>query len=485
MIELTPTRFKFPPASHQLRGIRALVEKPNYGLFWEPRLRKSSTVINAACFLFEAGVIDTVVVVCPAQVKAVWRDKELGEIQKHCFVPVAVLDYKGSHEGWLGPEGYWLTFIVTSYEFLRQEDAQGRFPKVELLKKALENRKAWLVCDESSALGNRNALQTRAVLELRKSCQRATLLTGTPVGNSPLELYSQFQVLDERILRLPNYWAFRNKYTVRGGFKGREVVGYRNLEDLTARTRDHCEYLEQRDCPELDLREPESTFLTVPLSKGTWRVYCQLRDELVARLDSGELEVTNAAVAALRLAQVCTGFVGGVDDEVTGEKKVIELSDETLKAFSAWLEEQLEREPDFKCVVWCRFRSELERLVKREACEAYVYGGKKMNLDWLHPDSNYQGPLVCAAQPQAGGFGLNLSRASTNVFLSRDYNRINNRQAEERIKAPGHPVFSVDFLATGPDGERTVAWDVRKSLESKDDVAKRTVKDWKKVLMEA
>jgi hypothetical protein len=61
MIEINPTRFKFPPYKHQLQGTKDLIQKPAFNLFWEMRTGKTKAVIDAACLMFEAGVIDAVV----------------------------------------------------------------------------------------------------------------------------------------------------------------------------------------------------------------------------------------------------------------------------------------------------------------------------------------------------------------------------------------------------------------------------------------
>ena len=132
-----PTRFRLTPYPHQLLGVGKLLDHPFYGLFWKMRLGKTKAVIDAACVLYEAGLVTAVVVVCPAPVK--------DRVNR-------------------------LLFTVTSLEYCRQENAQGEFPKVlHLTREVLKDDRVWLVNNEGSELGTHDSLQTKAMMTFRYS----------------------------------------------------------------------------------------------------------------------------------------------------------------------------------------------------------------------------------------------------------------------------------------------------------------------------
>jgi hypothetical protein len=505
VIEITPSRFKLTPYKHQLEGVKRLLKHPVYGLFWQMRLGKTKCVIDAACTMFENNIIDAVVIECPAQVKDVWVDKERGEIKKHNFLSeirgedeVYTYHYNARNESMLEDLFFNFTrvFIVTSFEFLRQEDAQGNFPKMEALLQAIGQRRFWLVIDEATAVSNPKALQTKATFKLRQKASRVTELDGTPDGNSPLDLYSKFAILDKNILGYKSFWEFQRAHceTRRVVFKGKKpfnkIIGFTNLEYITEKTAPFCWYLEQKDA--LDMPEKVPSFFSVPLTPRTWSTYKQMRDDLIADLDSGRIVVTNAAARVLRLAQICAGFVGGVVD---GEEVVErELSNESIDGVIAWLELRFAENLKFKAVVWCRHRNEITRLAaalrttkKFHTEVAQRYGGCDENTALLHPDySLYDGPVILVGQPSAGRFGVNYSKADTAIYLSQDYDRVTRKQSEDRIQAPNTRKTSliVDVLVTGPDGQKTVTHDIAKVLETKEEISQRTVSRWKEVLRE-
>lgn len=520
MIEINPALFRLPPYRHQKKGVVDLLTHKVFGLFWQMRLGKTKVVIDAANHLFAANEIDCVVVVCPAQVKEVWLDKELGEVIAHAQPPYRVFDFAEDRlrrimttagEGEQAPY-----YLVTSLEYLRQQDRHADFPKVDELALHLKNSRTLLVLDEGSALGTHDSLQVRAARKLRrgKFVRRVVELDGTPEGNGTMCLYPKFYLLDPAILGFKNFFHFRARHakTVRVQLDYPEgtteeqkkylpkpksftkTIGFQNLEELTAKTAPYISRLERKDVD--DMPEKISSFFAVPLSDKTWSIYRQVRDELLAELETGEKQfLNNSAVKVMRLAQVCAGFLGGFDDVELQQKKTVELSQETAKGLVAWLGRRMEEDPNFKCVVWCRWRPEIERLHKaiqwarfwvsnKDAVLCLHYGDKK-DENFLHPKHPHRGAVVTIAQPQAAQYGLNFSKADTEVWLSADYNRVSREQASARIEAAGSAAkLSVDVLVTGPKGQKTVTHDIIQSLREKKDLAQRTTDQWKKILRE-
>lgn len=504
MIEITPSSWKYPPLSYQLQGVKDLVRHPLYALFWEMRLRKSKVILDTAGTLYSAGQLEVLLIVCPAQVKDVWLGKQYGEIVKHSWVPTKAMDYDGKIER-SGVRQYMqkgLLVIVTSLEYLRQEDENNKFPKVEALLEALHDLTCWLVIDEASAVGNQASLQTRAVMRLRKKAQRVTLLDGTPSNGTLVPIFSKFKILDPMILCLKNSKEFKYKYcVVKRVREGRtwtdKVIGHQNLEDLWAKTAPYCHRLEQKDVKGiLDMPELIPGELTCRLNERSWSIYKQMRDEMLASLESGEKSwATQASTKILRLAQICSGFLGGVE----GQEEAREIGDESLDAVVQWFWDRLDEDPNFKCVIWCRWRPEIARLVKvlegaKKAKKIipvdYLVGqqwGDKKDENFLHPDHPYQGPGVMICQQQAVQYGVSFAKAPVQLYVSQDYNLILRLQSEQRVqdeikKLNRDCTLSLDLLVSGPQGQRTVMHDIVEAQRTKEDVSRRLSARWKKVL---
>lgn len=502
---------KLKPYSWQAAAISRLLGSRAYALFWEMRVGKSKAVLDAFSYAvataraIRGGIVPNMIVVCPSQVKDVWADDDLGEIKKHCFISGmwSKVTYDGDLKKEIIPfltETGDPTFVVTGYEFLRQTDAFGKYFKAEDLVKMMGGRPFWVVADEGSALANWKAESYRAVQVLRDASSKFILLDGTPTETGLMTQYAKFKMLDPTILGYKNFYHFRAVHADLGGFKGKTVIAFKNQNIIDRKVKPFCEVLTQKDCG-LELPEKVMSFLPVRLGKRSWSAYIEMRDTLVAQLDDKTVSVQTAAVKVLRLAQICAGFLGGWDDPtlmspadddtqaLKSMKTVIEVGDETAKAVEEWLKKRLEENPNFKCVVWARWRPELERLATMtrliKVPSGSAWGGVKEYDDQLHGDSKpHVGPFVLVAQPQALKFGTNLSQAGTEIYASKDYNLVTRRQSLERLQAPNgrKSTYVLDVLVSGPHGEKTVTHDIQRTLDDRGSIATRTAAEWKKIL---
>lgn len=404
-------RCQLTPFHHQVTGIDRIFTHPVFALFDEMGAGKTLQTIVAACLLYLAGIIDQMVVLAPAAVRSVWFDADLGELRKH-LLPMMSTEIEQYHAGrrkaWaFGPHTTHRAFkvIVTNYEFIRAEK------RLEPLLERVGQR-TLLVCDESSAIKNHKAEQTKAVIQLRRLCGRILLLNGTPIANNPLDMYAQGLVLDPRILDCKSFFHFRAKYAVMGGFNQRQVIAWQNLPDMQARFAPYVLRRLKVDC--LDLPEKlKPVSLEVPFDDETWRKYKDMRDEMVTWLTHDKISVASQAVVkGMRLAQLAAGFLGGIqqveqslaevmqevglNDEMEDRPSFIpritkgtaqfelphvpvnpspndknaivylppeEIGREKLDFFLNWIEQRLADDPNLKLLAWCRFRPELARVV--------------------------------------------------------------------------------------------------------------------------
>lgn len=495
------------PWPHQQEDTQALLEHPAYALFLTPGLGKSRIVIDAACQLYSAGEIDVVVVVGPASARSVWSDPDpvLGEVAK--WMPEGFLftvqEYHAKNA--LPKVTHGLSFIVTNPEFIR------RLPRLDPLIAWCQERRVLLVGDESWQWQSPQAQQTKAMAKLRAACDRVVLLNGTP--GEMKHLYSQFAILDKAILGCKNWFVFRNRYCVMGGWMGKDVTGYQRVEEFDAKTKPFAVYREIRD--HLDLGdEPRRTQIDVRLTPATWRIYREMEDDLVSWLSDTEVATASqAAVRTMRLAQVTNGFVGGVEETVEGQFALQDLATygepgrekttaaptalrevgrEKLDALLAWLPANWD---GTKLLIFTRFRADVERTAAALQATypthavAKLYGGQKpaereAAKRLLAPDGDPR-PAIVVANTQSGGAGLNFAAASLCVFLANDFSLKTRIQAEGRVDRPGQTrqVTYVDVLAYSPDGlTKTVDSAIVSALRRKADVSSWTVDMWRQAL---
>jgi hypothetical protein len=501
----------FPLYAHQEEGIAAILKRtdPERGrvapgallVAFDMRMGKTRTVIVAACELFRRGELDQVIVVCPNAVRGVWFDPELGQIAEYSDVPVLVTEYRAKERSWTSSRhdgAPMLRWVVTNYEFMRSQERR------RALIKAARSARTMLVVDESSAVSSPSAQQTMAVWQVRKHCDRALLLNGTPEGDNPGDMYAQFKILDPAIVGCQTWGEYKATYAkvekvkiwVKDPRTGKprereveQIVSWHNLEDLGRRTAPYVLRRLASEVHDMPVALPPVP-VTVTLGAETWKVYKELREDSQAWLgDNLRCSPAQAAVKVLRLSQVLSGFLGGVVDETDpGVNRVKWLGEERQRAVVAWVGERLREDPKFKVVLWCRFRAEAERLERAlsEMMETrLLIGGlneaqRNSALQLLDSRTAGAGAAALVATVRTGGMGLDMAAAATLAHVSHDYSRMARTQADARILGPKQtrPVSYNDFVAEGPRGERTMDHVVLRALKNKRDLAALTASEW-------
>ena len=180
-----------PPDQAPACGIQKIVDEPYVFVTDEMGFGKTKQLIDAAHLLFQQDKIDRVLVICPAPVKHVWHDPELGQLAEHAWAGVhnhVELYHKRPRAWHTGPSDQRaLHWVITNYEFIRMGlKSRSRYlpDRLVFLQQQCGPR-TLLVLDESSAVKNARARQTRACMYLRKECTRVVLMSGTPIAQMP------------------------------------------------------------------------------------------------------------------------------------------------------------------------------------------------------------------------------------------------------------------------------------------------------------
>ena len=252
------------------------------------------------------------------------------------------------------------------------------------------------------------------------------------------------------------YWAFKTKYAKlqnMGAFK--QVVGFQRLDELS-RIIAHNSY----ECSSsvLDLLPAKHERVTVELGDSL-KVYAALQADIVSEVEQGYITASNALTKLLRLQQL-TGGVAVAETE-TGEWVPTRVGTEKLDALSAILDGT--NEP---IVVFAKFTADLDGI--QALCEKMKLpyselSGRRNDLaEWQAGKGT-----VLAVQIQAGGVGVDLTRARYCVYYSVGFSLGDYEQSLARIHRPGQNrnVFYYHLIA-----EDTVDESVYRALKSKGDL---------------
>jgi SNF2 family DNA or RNA helicase len=171
---------------------------------------------------------------------------------------------------------------------------------VAYAKRLAELYKCMAVVDESTRIKSHKAKRSKNTIDIGARAQYTRILTGTPITQNPLDLYSQFNFLNPYILNHSSYYTFKNRYArvqkrkAQKMIKGRmkywhyeEIVEFRHLDELTAKIDPVSFRVTKEEC--LDLPEKIYQEVEIPLSVDQDRIYKELQNDLKLELESGEL----------------------------------------------------------------------------------------------------------------------------------------------------------------------------------------------------
>jgi SNF2 family DNA or RNA helicase len=569
MIEITEEDYLKPPYSYQKDGIVHIfneyhkVKRPpgseNFSaLFDDMGVGKTYQAVTAASIAFQMDKIDMAIVVCPKSVRSQWDGEENGEIKKYCASEYISVRYDSDFIGSFPVNKDQLLWVTVSYSYLRSKLLQFLF----LVQKS--KKRFILILDESSFVKSHSTQQTHACKELRKLASMCIILNGTPIANTILDLWSQFDILDPVAIDYMSYYHFRARYCIQGGFKGKQYEDFhqRDLdklnEELSAlkelnlkfpnnettiqkiqskqlkietmeRIRDSIAKLKVKLKPWIIRRTKKDVlkelppklspvYLEAPMSVEGYRIYTEMRDEMVAWANTAEFsEASNGAVKLGRLSQITSGYLGGLitipvidyynngnvddcvhDEELTaldkyesslhpennacGAPKEIDRS--KLDTFLEWYKINFE----LKVIVWCRFRAEMFRLKdelnKLGAKSGLIIGKQstKEREETIRAASN--GELgVVIANPASGGYGIDglQNHFYTSVRMSMDHSLIKYEQSNDRLDRIGQtmPISYINILATSPRGGKTVDHLIMDSVINKHEMSKWSMNQWR------
>ncbi len=420
---------------------------------------KSLTAIAAAGALYKAEHINRVLIVAPLSILGVWREE---------FEKFADFNY--------------ILVVLTGSSIRKAETLQGLNNK-NLQVAVVNYESAWrlekelagwnadlIIADEGHKIKTHNISASKAIHRLGAAAKYRLLLTGTPVTNKAVDIFSQYKFLNPAIFG-NSFYAFRNRYFDMVGYGNHTPVLKKSMErELTERMHSIAYRATKAEC--LDLPETTDIIRKVELEPRAMKLYRSLVKESYAELSDGEVTITNVLTKLLRLSQLTGGFIGS--DESSDVEQVSTAKLDVLEdIIDAALEENR------KLVIIARFVAELEAICRllEKRCVNYslIKGGVKDRDEQVAQFQNDPDVPVFVGQIATAGLGITLTAASTMVFYSLDYSMSNFEQTKARIHRAGQrmPCIYIYLTAKGTIDEK-----VLKALKNKANLARTLVDDY-------
>lgn len=464
--------YLIPPWKHQLLAIERARETSEFALFMEMGTGKTGTTINILRHKYEQRkrVLKTLIL-CPVIVVENWK----AEFKKHSKIEskqIVLLQGAGVKRVAALKQGAenGAHIFVTNYEALLMKD---------LYEALLQWTPEALVLDESHKCKDPKAKRTKLATVLADTTQYRYILSGTPILNSPMDIFAQFRILDGGASFEKNFFHFRAKYFYdkNAGFRQKQnyfpdwQIRPQALDEINQKIFAKGLRVSKEEC--LDLPPLVRQTLSVDMAPEQARVYAVMKKDFVAYINDKACVATLAITKALRLMQITSGFAKLEDGK--------EVHFETPKI--AALKELLEQlTPNHKVLVWAVFKENYAQI--RSVCEelgvAYteVHGEisaaqKFKNVDSFNIETKVR---VLIGHPGSGGIGINLVTASYSIFYSRTFSLEQSLQAEARNHRGGSEIHEkitrIDLVC-----KDTIDELVGKKLANKEEIGEKVLRE--------
>ena len=309
-------------------------------------------------------------------------------------------------------------FIITNVESFRDE-------KIANTIKTLCDKKIINMCvaDEMHKMKNPTSQQTKGFLKCLPECRIG--MTGTPLMNNPLDLYVILRWLG---YETHAFYSFKQHYCVMGGYGGYEIIGYRNMQELTAKVKDIM--LRRLKTDVLDLPEKIYVDEYVDMTPKQAVIYKEVECSVKANIDL--IKSNNNPLSQLIRLRQATGYTGILSSEVQESAK--------LDRMEELVEEVIEN--GRKCLIFSNWTQMTDAIFNR-LYDNYAV----MQITGETPD-NLRQQIVTAFQETdtckvligtigAMGTGLTLTAATTIIFVDEPWNKALFDQAVDRAHRIG------------------------------------------------
>lgn len=345
------------------------------------------------------------------------------------------------------------TIVVVSYEEAKRWQA------------ALAGEWDLVIVDEAHWIKNQKAQRTKSVHEIARPARRRVALTGTPICNKPIELFSILQLVDpdhwdpagrkrdkatKQLVDMPagsgcGFFRFAKRYA--GGHQGRygwDFSGATNLDELQEKLRATCmvRRLKKDVLTELPAKQRQIVELAangasgaVAREKEAWARHEEEIDQARVEVELAKAEGDDAYAAAVSKLQKASGFafeeISGIrhDTAVAKIPHVIEHAKLALE------------DGDGKLVVMAHHHDVVDGIAEGLAEFGTVkltgrddIGDRQAAVDRFQKDPSCR---VFVGSIMAAGVGITLTAASHVVFAELDWVPGNVSQAEDRCHRIG------------------------------------------------
>ena len=456
------------------------IQRKNAGIFITMGGGKTFCAISIARYRLQKDEIRKVLVVCPSSILYNWED----EISKFSEYKPMILH---------GPDRLYktikakYTFGIINYEslfpLLKDLGAVHYNKRISLasdIDKRIESLQFDMIIFDESArfIRNYKAQRTVASVLLADRAKYKLILTGTPIANKPLDIWSQFRVLDGGASFSKSFKYFQETFFYKRSNHpwAKHILRPDRVSLMSKLIYQTCIRKTKKEVLK-DL--PEQVYQTIWIDPDpqTTKIYEDVRHQILSEIPTlqgkAQLKITNILQRILRLQQITGGFTvkNGETVELENQPKLDALIEQI----------ELIVDAEESVIVWCRFKKSMamiaNRLKKLKIKHVTMSGddNEKSKYSKWKGFQKDKSMSVFIGQVDSGGIGIELFKHDSKsnekqhtIFYENAFTLDTREQAMARTHRIGQKsvCFYQDLVIKGTIDER-----ILRSLKTKKDIA--------------
>ena len=373
----------------------------------------------------------------------------------------------------------------------------GEDPKVkpntcQVHKKELNNMEfSSVIVDEIHRLKDGKSLSTRATKAAAGDADIRIAMSGTPIANTPEDLWSILNFLWPRSFSAKTRFVDRYLVVSQNTWGGTEILGLQpHMQEEFFSIIDPI----TRRMPEAYVLQhlPPSVYTTREVEMGAKqaKAYKEMKKNMMTELESGLVMVESPLIKSMRLLQFASSYaevVPGEDITLEGDEDDQEpsinlvLSEPSCKIDAIMEDIESGDFGDDSVVIFAVSRQLIEllsaRMEKKGIAHSMITGSQSSYQKSVAIEDFQEGRVqFVLATVAAAGTGITLTRARIAAYLQRSWSNILDKQSEARVRRIGSEIHDsilyIDYIT-----KDTIEPTVFHALRTKDENLQTVLRD--------
>jgi len=442
---------------YQETAVEKLIPLRVGGLFMRMGTGKTRTAIEMVARRVNRGQLTRVVWFCPVSVKATTRH----ELHKHTDInptSLCVFDERTN-----------LANLPQALIYVVGIESMSSSTRVVLAVHELIDETTMVIVDESTYIKGHTALCTRRITQMSEIAKYRLIMTGMPISQGVVDLYSQMRFLHWKILGYPSFYRFKRNHLEYSKKYPDMIVRSLNLEQLAAKIEPYTFQITKEEAG-LNLPPQLTDAMYFSMTKEQKRWYELAKDEILSSAEGRDRDTYIIFRLFTALQQISSGFWNRRLS--AGKYKLIEFPHERLETLAA----AIQRIPDGeKMTIWCKYHHSVMAVTEmlaasygRSSVAAYhgkfSEGKREAELNRFRTVEDVR--FLCVT-PGTGSHGLDFTAAAYGNFYENGFKYLERKQAEDR-----HHRYPQTRTVTYTDiiCENSIDGRIQRALERKENV---------------